>query len=104
VTQTANEAAIEVRYQRGDRVRVHAWDAPGHVRTPWYVRGRNGVIERYCGSFPNPEELAHGRDGLPMQPLYRVRFRQGELWPSYQGPAQDTLDVDIYQHWLERAS
>jgi nitrile hydratase subunit beta len=104
VTQTSNEVAIEVRYQRGDRVCVHEWDAPGHVRTPWYLRGRNGVIERYCGSFPNPEELAHGRDGLPMQPLYRVRFRQGELWPSYQGPAQDTLDVEIYQHWLERAS
>jgi hypothetical protein len=97
-----DRADVEVRYRRGDRVRVCNWDPPGHVRSPCYVRGRSGVVERYCGSFPNPEELAYGRDGLPAQPLYRVRFRQRDLWPSYDGPAEDTLDVEIYQHWLER--
>ena len=25
------------------------------------------------------------RDGLPAQPLYRVRFRQKEVWPDYRG-------------------
>jgi hypothetical protein len=29
---------------------------PGHVRTPSYVCGRVGTIERYCGLFENPEE------------------------------------------------
>ncbi len=35
--------------------------------------------------------------------LYRVRFAQRELWPDYVGSAADTVDVEIYQHWLEPA-
>ena len=41
-----------------------------------------------------------GRDGLPKKGLYEVRFRQADLWPDYQGSANDTLDMDIYEHWL----
>ena len=74
---------------------------PGHVRTPFYLRGCAGVVERVCGTYPNPEELAYARDGLPRQPLYRVRFRQADVWPDYGGESDDTLDVEIYQHWLE---
>ena len=89
------------RYQAGARVRVRRADVPGHLRTPWFIRGAAGTVERYCGSFPNPEELAYNRPGLPAQPLYRVRFAQRALWPDYRGVAADTLDVEIYQHWLE---
>ncbi|MGE3806957.1 MAG: SH3-like domain-containing protein [Gemmataceae bacterium] len=88
-------------FQPGDRVRVRALFPPGHVRTPWYIRGKEGIIERVLPAFPNPEECAYGRSGLPGQPLYRVRFLQRELWPDYQGAAGDTIDVEIYQHWLE---
>ena len=91
------------RFKTGDTVRVRRVDVPGHVRTPWYIRGHAGTIERYCGAFPNPEELAYGRDGLPAQPLYRVQFRQKDVWPGYTGPASDTIDIEIYQHWLEPA-
>ncbi|MBV8888657.1 MAG: nitrile hydratase subunit beta [Alphaproteobacteria bacterium] len=91
------------RYRPGERVRVRRAAPPGHLRTPWYIRGRAGVVERLCGSFGNPEELAYGRSGEPRQPLYRVRFRQSEVWPGYSGAAPDTIDVEIYQHWLERA-
>jgi nitrile hydratase len=73
------------------------------VRTPFYIRGKRGVVERLCGNFANPEELAYGRDGLPRQPLYRIRFRQCEVWPDYRDGAQDSIDVEIYQHWLEAA-
>jgi nitrile hydratase len=76
---------------------------PGHLRTPHYIRGRRGVIERLCGSFANPEELAYGRDGLPARPLYRVRFAQRQVWPDYAGTADDTVDIEIYEHWLEPA-
>ncbi len=85
----------------GSVVRVRAIFPPGHVRTPYYIRGKTGVIERACGKFPNPEELAYGRDGRPHQPLYRVRFRQRDVWPEYEGAEGDTLDVEIYAHWLE---
>jgi nitrile hydratase len=89
------------RFQPGERVRVRAAHPPGHVRTPHYTRGHSGIIEAYAGAFPNPEELAYGRSGDPPVPLWRVRFEQRELWPDYAGPAQDTVVVDIYEHWLE---
>lgn len=78
-------------------------ETPGHVRTPHYVRGKRGIVERVCGAFRAPEELAYGTyDGEP-RPLYRVRFAQRDLWPDYAGASGDTLDVEIYEHWLEKA-
>ena len=68
-------------YSVGDRVRVRNAAPLGHIRTPFYIRGHAGVVERVCGAFPNPEELAQQRDGLPAQPLYRVRFRQQDGLP-----------------------
>ena len=91
------------RYQAGDAVRVRQAYPPGHCRTPYYCRGKSGVVVRYCGDFRNPEELAYGFDGLPRKTLYRVRFNQKEVWPKYDGPAADTVDVDIYEHWLKPA-
>lgn len=85
----------------GQAVRVRRAFPPGHVRTPYYVRGRRGVIEAVAGHFANPEELAYGRDGGPPRALYRVRFSQPELWPDYQGPGGDSAVVDIFEHWLE---
>ncbi len=61
-----------------------------------------GVVERVHGAFRNPEQLAYGRDGLPEVPLYLVRFGQDAVWPAYAGTAQDTVMVDLYEHWLER--
>ena len=95
--------AVEARFDKGDRVRVRKTAPLGHIRTPFYIRGHVGEIERFCGSFPNPEELAQMRDGLPAQPLYRVRFKQKEVWPDYKGPDSDVLEIEIYQHWLEKA-
>jgi Nitrile hydratase beta subunit, C-terminal len=93
--------AVEARFRPGDRVRVMKADPLGHVRTPYYIRGCRGTVERLCGAFPNPEELAQQRDGLPAQPLYRVRFPQRELWPDYRGRDDDVVEVEIFQHWLE---
>ena len=89
------------RFSPGDPVTVrNAWQ-PGHVRTPAYVRGRRGTVAAALGAYPNPEELAYRRTGLPAPMLYRVRFKQAELWPDYRGSEADTLDVEIYDHWLE---
>lgn len=96
-------AAISARYRPGERVKVRAAYPPGHVRTPFYIRGHSGVVERLCGMYPNPEELAYARSGLPVQPLYRVRFLQRDVWPDYAGQPADSVDVEIYQHWLEPA-
>ena len=92
------------RFRPGDRVRVRLAHPPGHIRTPYYIRGKSGVVERICGTFRNPEELAFGRNDTPKAALYRVRFRQTEVWPDYGEGAGDTVDVEIYEHWLEAAA
>jgi len=94
------------RFSPGDAVRVKDdWPEAGsrrvHIRTPHFVRGQDGVVERLLGSYPNPEELAFGKPGLPEQPLYQVRFGQHVLFPDGDGAAGDTLTADIYEHWLE---
>lgn len=91
------------RFKPGDRVKVLKAYPPGHIRTPYYIRGCVGEIERVCGAFPNPEELALMRSGLPAEPLYRVRFRQEDVWPDYRGNPKDVLEVEIYEHWLDPA-
>ena len=93
--------AATARFRPGDRVRVRAAHPPGHLRTPHYCRGHVGVVERLCGAFANPEELAYNRPGLPAQPLYRVRFRATELWPDYREDPADVVEIELYQHWLE---
>jgi nitrile hydratase len=74
------------------------------VRTPGYLFGASGVIERYCGVYSDPSLLAFGVDSGPPQHLYRVRFEQHALWlPVGVIAPQHTVDVEIYECWLEPA-
>ena len=91
------------RYAPGDRVRVRDDTPDGHHRTPWFIKGKTGRVLVVCGVFRNPESLAHGGDGQPERALYRVEFAQADVWPDYAGPATDSIAVDLYDHWLERA-
>ena len=88
-------------FEPGDRVLVRTADKPGHVRTPGYLRGRAGRIESVLGEFRNPEELAYGFTGEPERPLYKVGFRQADLWDGYDGCDSDLLYADVYEQWLE---
>lgn len=98
-TQTPAVADFAVN----DRVRVRADIPPGHVRTPYYLRGKSGVIERTLGPFPNPEDLAYGLPGKPGQ-LLRVRFEMAEVWGPASEHPHDTLEAEIYAHWLEKVT
>ncbi|MBT5413102.1 MAG: nitrile hydratase subunit beta [Rhodospirillaceae bacterium] len=91
------------RFAPGDRVRVRAAFPPGHIRTPYFVRGREGRVESLAAIHPNPEGRAYGGDGAPKRPVYRIAFRQADLWEGYAGPPGDTTVVDIFEHWLEPA-
>ncbi|WP_308198050.1 SH3-like domain-containing protein [Saccharopolyspora soli] len=89
------------RFRQGDAVRISERYAPGHVRTPVYVRGKQGSIERVLPRFINPELEAYGvNEGTETQ-LYRVRLSQSSLWPDYEGQPSDVLELEIYEHWLE---
>ncbi len=94
---------MSARFAPGDRVRIADRDPPGHYRTPRYVRGREGVIERVCGDYGQPELLAYGGDGKPFRTLYRVHLDQTDLWRGYAGSAHDSLELEIFEHWLEPA-
>ena len=99
----SSELATKPRFTPGDTVRVDDKPAVGHCRTPFYLRGRTGVIAEIQGAFRDPERLAYHRPGLPAQVLYKVRFRQPDLWPGYAGPQSDHLEADIYEGWLRPA-
>jgi nitrile hydratase len=92
-----------VKYRAGQRVRVVTRRHEGHHRTPAYLQGKRGTVERAHGSFTNPETRAYGTDGLPEQPLYLVGFPQREVWAGYGGGPRDTISVDVFEHWLEAA-
>jgi Nitrile hydratase beta subunit, C-terminal len=79
-------------FRNGQRVRVSARPHDGHHRTPAYIKGKVGTVERVQGEFTNPETRAYGDDGLPKQPLYLVGFDHGRC---------DRILVDVYEHWLE---
>ena len=83
-------------FRVGQRVRISDRTHDGHHRTPGYVKGKVGTVERLHGSFTNPETRAYGESGLPEQPLYLVGLepqpgRRGRIW------------VDVFEHWLEEA-
>jgi hypothetical protein len=92
------------RFPPGSRVRVRdAWPerrGPCHIRTPHYLRGRIGTVERVLGRFPNPEDLAFARPA-PKRALYHVLFEQPPIWD--EGRAGDEVLVEIFEHWLEPA-
>lgn len=94
--------ASTTRFRVGDRVAVASRPALGHCRTPWYLRGRTGIVAGVQGAYHDPERLAYHKPGLPLAVLYKVRFLQRELWPSYPGAPGDHLEADIYESWLER--
>ena len=94
--------ASSAMFAAGTRVRVRLdWpETPGpcHIRTPHYVRGREGVIERALGRFRNPEKLAFARPAEELA-LYHVRFDLRTIWPE----AEADLLVELYDSWLEAA-
>ena len=95
-------------FQVGDAVRVKQhtsaveWKRP-HIRTPGYVYGVTGMIERVCGRHSDPSFLAFGVEAPTVQ-LYRVRFHMSDIWPEYHGSdSKDEIQAEIYEHWLERS-
>ena len=85
------------------KVRVRPDMPPGHIRTPAYLRGKVGRIERTLGPFGNPEQLAY-RLKAETLPLLRVRFSMEEIWGADAENPNDTLEAEIYAHWLEEVT
>ena len=89
------------RFATTDQIQVVKRQSERHCRTPSYIRGKIGIVERYCGNFKNPEQLAVAHPTPAIIPLYRCRFLQIEIWPNYLGAETDTLEIEIYEHWVD---
>ncbi|HEY4059121.1 MAG TPA: SH3-like domain-containing protein [Kofleriaceae bacterium] len=87
----------------GDHVRVPNILTIGHSRVPAYVRGAVGRIERVLPQFLIPEDDAFGRPNGRRRTLYRVRFATRSLWSDSHTRPDDEVQIEIYEHWLERA-
>lgn len=92
----------EPSFSVGDKVRILGHSPPVHHRVPAYAKGREGIVERVCGLHGDPEKFIRG-DGQPPQRIYRVRIPQAELWTDYDGSRRDTLEIEIFENWLEPA-
>ena len=95
-------------YGIGDQVRVAArFPQSGHIRAPFYLRGKAGRVLRYYGSFYDPTALAQGVLTPPVCGLYQVLFAFDDVWRDVrdgdmQNDGADTCIVaDIYDNWLE---
>ena len=88
------------RFEVGQRVRISDRTPPVHHRVPAYAKGHVGIVERLCGMHGQPEHFIRD-DGEPLTRLYRVRIPQTSLWANYAGSPDDTLDIEIFEHWLE---
>jgi nitrile hydratase len=86
----------------GDKVKVRFAEVATHCRTPYYLRGKRGVVARVFGAFPDPEQMAYHRLGIPYQPLYQIAFDFAEVWGHHE--KKTVITADIFQHWLERDS
>ena len=62
----------EAKFKPGERVRVLKAYPPGHIRTPHYIRGCVGEVERLCGGKPQ-------RARLTDQPVAVVKWVDGTL-------------------------
>ena len=91
------------RFAVGDRVRIDDRRPALHHRTPGYVKGCCGTVVFDCGPEGRPESLGHDGDGSPRTHVYRVRLAMADLWPGGTGHPADTLDVEIFEHWLDPA-
>jgi nitrile hydratase subunit beta len=89
------------RFDVGDHVRVRNEHPERHTRSPRYVRGKVGVIQRCHGHEIFPDVNS---EYLPDQPqvVYSVQFEGQELW----GPSAESrtlLSIDLWDSYLEPA-
>ena len=96
-------SAAPGRFQIGDAVTIRSDEVEHHHRTPWFIKGKPGIVRAISGPFLNPESRAHGGDGVPRRLLYQVEFDPAQVWGERYDDegGTDLLLVDVYEQWLE---
>lgn len=89
------------RFAVGDRVRVRDLPTIFYMRTQEYVRGKPGTVAKVSYESLAPEDEAFDRDDQKPEWFYIVRFKMTDLWESYTGSPNDTLQAEIVERWLQ---
>jgi nitrile hydratase len=86
-------AAVNPRFAVGDRVRVQRMRPPGHNRSPRYLRGVEGVVQRVqCNDV---------RPGAGAEPVYLVSFDAVDVWGD--DADKGAVYADMWEGYLEPA-
>ena len=92
--------AEPARFALGERVSVRKGSAHESGSTPYYVRGKSGIVEEICAPFTSPDRTASKpAEGAPLR-SYRMRFSAREVWPELPGASGETLTMRISEDWL----
>lgn len=90
-------------FAAGERVRISLRFPVGHYRVPYYIRGKQGLIEAVIEPpAVNNEEEGFGRNAGSKRHYYRVAIPLTELWAGYAGSPRDGLRIEVFEAWLER--
>ena len=90
-------------FRLGSQVRARNIHPEGHTRLPRYTRGKRGRVVRDNGVFALQDTDVNGQSlGGKPQHVYTVRFAARELWGA-QASARDSVYVDLWEDYLERA-
>ena len=93
----------EPLFREGDAVQIAKRSPIAHFRTPNYVRGKRGSVERVIKPRAvDNEEEGFGRNAGQKRHYYRIAIPMTELWADYKGPSQDALRIEVFETWLER--
>lgn len=95
--------ASPARFKAGDQVRVRNLPDIFYTRCQLYTRGAVGEVTKVVYESPPAEDEAWDNTENP-EWFYSVVFRQQDLWPEYtDGYANDTLETEFSERWLELA-
>lgn len=92
---------MSLKYAIGQRVHVLVQVPGGTTRTPFFIRGKKGVIVSSHGPVGNPRELSYGKRDAPKVPLYGVSFHMAHLYDEDPDILTDRVIVDVWEDWLE---
>jgi nitrile hydratase len=92
------ESDIPPKFQIGDRVRTKNINPTTHTRLPRYVRGKQGVVHLWHGTFHFNDALAHGKEEI--QHSYSVKFKFRELWGD-ESADNMYLYIDMFEGYMD---
>ena len=102
ITRPAVVPGRSARFALGDRVSVRQGSTQEDGSTPYYVRGKSGIIEEVGEASNNPVQSLDDRGATTSRTkVYRMRFAACEVWPESPGAPGDTLALHISEDQLE---